>query len=55
MAAAEDDEVVGIGDDVGTKGRRLLLETPELQEPVDVQVGEKRRDDTASVRRTASP
>src|SRR5262245_59878055 len=39
--AAEDDEVVGIGNDVGTECLPTTASTPVLQEPVHVDVGEQ--------------
>src|SRR5258707_14725819 len=39
--AAEDNEVVGIGDDPGLVGLAPSRRTPMLQEPVHVQVGEQ--------------
>ena len=50
--AAEDDEVVGIGDDVGTERFAASGQTPVLQEPVHVDVGEQRARD-AALRRAA--
>jgi len=40
--AAEDDEVVGIGDDAGLECLATSAQTPVLQEPVHVDVGEQR-------------
>ena len=40
MTAAEDDEVVGIGDDMGTERLVAPAQTPMLQEPVHIDVGE---------------
>ena len=40
--AAEDDEVVGIGDDAGSECIATPAQTPVLQEPVHVDVGEQR-------------
>ena len=45
--AAEDDEVVGIGDDVGTERFAAFGQPPILQEPVHVDVGEQRARDAA--------
>ena len=50
--AAEDDEVVGIGDDMGTERFAASALTPMLQEPVHVDVGEQRARD-AALRRAA--
>src|SRR5712672_4571078 len=44
--AAEDDEVVGIGDDMGTECLAASGQTPVLQEPVHVDVGEQRAGDS---------
>jgi hypothetical protein len=43
--AAEDDEVVGVGDNMGTESFAASAETPVLQEPVHVDVGEQRAGD----------
>src|SRR5512145_850193 len=51
--AAEDDEVVGIGDDMGTERLAASAATPVLEEPVHIDVGEQRARDTA-LRRAAS-
>ena len=53
VTAAEDDEVVGIGDDVGPIGDAPSARTPVLQEAVHVEVGQQRADD-AALRRAAS-
>ena len=50
--AAEDDEVVGIGDDVGMERFAASGQTPVLQEPVHVDVGQQRARD-AALRRAA--
>lgn len=39
--AAEDHEVIGVGDYVGTIGLCPVLDTPKLQKAIDVQVGEQ--------------
>src|SRR4051794_38010669 len=44
VTAAEDDEVVGIGDDAGPKGDAPSARTPMLQEAVHVEVGQQRAD-----------
>jgi len=40
--AAEDDEVVSVGDDVSAEGFATPASTPVLQEPVHVDVGKQR-------------
>ena len=53
MTAAEDDEVVGIGDDVSPIGDAPFVRAPMLQEAVHVEVGEQRADHPA-LRRAAA-
>jgi hypothetical protein len=47
VAAAENDEVVSIGDDVRTECFTPTAETPMLQEPIHVDDGEQRTGHTA--------
>ena len=47
MTAAEDEEVVGIRDDLRPERFTASGESPMLQESVHVQVGQQRTDDTA--------
>ena len=42
MTAAEDDEVIGIRDDLRPERFTASAEPPMLQEPVHVQVGQQR-------------
>ena len=53
MTAAEDEEVVGIRDDLRPERFTASGKSPMLQESVHVQVGQQRTDDTA-LRRAAS-
>jgi len=39
--AAEDDKVVGVGDNMSTEGFATSASTPVLQEPVHVDVGKQ--------------
>jgi hypothetical protein len=55
MTAAEDDEVVGIRDDLRPERFTASGEPPMLQEPVHVQVGQQRTDDTALWRAASAP
>src|SRR6516165_4089318 len=55
MTAAEDDEVVGIRDDLRPEHFTASGEPPMLQEPVHVQVGQQRTDDTALRRAAPAP
>lgn len=50
MTAAEDDEVIGIRDDVRAERLSPSTETPMLQESVHVDDREQRTDDTPSRR-----
>src|SRR5262245_64945849 len=50
--AAEDDEVVGVGDDPSTERFTAAAETPVLQEPVHVDIGKQWARD-ATLRRAA--
>ena len=52
VSAAEDDEVVGIGDDMGAERLAASGQPPMLQEAVHVQVRKHRTDDT-TLRRAA--
>src|SRR6478736_6924044 len=52
VAAAENDEVVGIGDNLAMECFTPTAETPMLQEPVHVDDGEQRTDDAALWRAT---
>ena len=51
-AATEDDEIVGVGDDMGSECFTAAADAPVLQEPVHVDVGEQRARDTALRRAT---
>ena len=55
MTAAEDDEVVSIRDDLRPERFTASSEPPMLQEPVHVQVGQQRTDDTALRRAALTP
>ena len=55
MTAAEDDEVIGIRDDLRPERFTASGEPPMLQEPVHVQVGQQRTDDTALRRAAPAP
>src|ERR1700730_526764 len=52
MSAAEDDKVVGVRDDMCAEHFATSTETPMLQEPVHVNHGEQRTDDS-TLRRAA--
>src|SRR5689334_11700616 len=55
MAAAEDDEVIGIRDDLRSKRFTASSEPPMLQESVHVQVGQQRTNDAALRRAAPAP
>ena len=55
MTAAEDNEVIGIRDDLRPERFTASGEPPILQEPVHVQVGQQRTDDTALRRAAPAP
>src|SRR5437667_12103443 len=55
MTAAEDDEVIGIRDDLRSERFTASGEPPMRQEPVHVQVGQQRTDATALRRAAPAP
>src|SRR5580692_1633 len=55
MTAAEDNEVIGVRDDLRPERFTASGQPPMLQEPVHVQVGQQRTDDTTLRRAALAP